>query len=82
VVNITVCSLFRDVSFVDAGNYTCFAENKFGDAKAEGTLIVKGLCLKVLHGRPVDFLYIKITSLLIWFLHILQLSILRPCSSI
>lgn len=45
VVNIVVCFLFRDVSFVDAGNYTCFAENKFGDAKAEGTLTVKGLYL-------------------------------------
>lgn len=31
----------RDVNFMDAGDYTCFAENKFGDAKAEGTLIVK-----------------------------------------
>jgi hypothetical protein len=47
VVNIVVCFLFRDVNFVDAGNYTCFAENKFGDAKAEGTLTVKGLYLKV-----------------------------------
>jgi hypothetical protein len=33
---------------VDAGDYTCFAENKFGDAKAEGTLTVKGLYFKVL----------------------------------
>lgn len=40
--------LFRDVNFVDAGDYTCFAENKFGDAKAEGTLTVKGLYFKVL----------------------------------
>jgi hypothetical protein len=34
--------LFRDVSFTDAGDYTCFAENKFGEAKEDGTLIVKG----------------------------------------
>lgn len=47
MINIVVCFLFRDVSFVDAGNYTCFAENKFGDAKAEGTLTVKGLYLNV-----------------------------------
>ncbi|PSN43064.1 Neuroglian [Blattella germanica] len=32
---------FRDVTYTDAGNYTCLAENKFGDAKAEGSLIVK-----------------------------------------
>jgi hypothetical protein len=52
VINNVVCLflLFRDVNFVDAGNYTCYAENKFGDAKAEGTLTVKGLYLKlVLH---------------------------------
>jgi hypothetical protein len=34
--------LLRDVNFLDAGDYTCFAENKFGDAKADGTLTVKG----------------------------------------
>lgn len=50
------------MNFVDAGNYTCFAENKFGDAKAEGTLTVKGLYLKVVsHDIPVEFLYSRIT---------------------
>jgi len=62
VVNV-VCFLFRDVSFVDAGNYTCFAENKFGDAKAEGTLTVKGMYLKVvLCNIPIEFLHCRITS--------------------
>jgi hypothetical protein len=38
-----VCDFwFRDVNFLDAGQYTCFAENKFGDAKEDGTLVVKG----------------------------------------
>jgi hypothetical protein len=63
VINIVVCFLFRDVNFVDAGNYTCFAENKFGDAKAEGTLTVKGLYLKlVLHNIPIELLHSGITS--------------------
>jgi hypothetical protein len=31
----------RDVTFVDAGEYTCFARNKFGNDSADGTLIVK-----------------------------------------
>jgi hypothetical protein len=49
---------------VDAGNYTCFAENKFGVASAEGTLTVKGLYPKVvLHNIPIEFLYSRITSL-------------------
>ena len=64
MVNV-VCFLFRDVGFVDAGNYTCFVENKFGDAKAEGTLTVKGLCLKVvLHRIPLEFLHSGITSVI------------------
>jgi len=55
--------LFRDVSFVDAGNYTCFAENKFGDAKAEGTLTVKGSYLKVvLCNILIEFLHSRINS--------------------
>jgi hypothetical protein len=63
VVNIVVCFLFRNVNFVDAGNYTCFAENKFGDAKAEGTLTVKGMYLKVvLRNIPIEFLHSRITS--------------------
>jgi len=62
VVNI-VCFLFRNVNFVDAGNYTCFAENKFGDAKADGTLTVKGMYLKVvLRNIPIEFLHSRITS--------------------
>lgn len=51
------------MNFVDAGNYTCFAENKFGDTKAEGTLTVKGLYLKVvLHNIAIEFLHSRITS--------------------
>lgn len=62
MVNI-VCFLFRNVNFVDAGNYTCFAENKFGDAKADGTLTVKGMYLKVvLRNIPIEFLHSRITS--------------------
>lgn len=30
-----------DVSFADAGDYTCYATNKFGKADANGTLVVK-----------------------------------------
>jgi len=66
------------VSFVDAGNYTCFAENKFGDAKAEGTLTVKGLYLNiVLHNISIVFLYsriISVTFVYIRFLYILVFS--------
>jgi hypothetical protein len=63
VINIVVCFLFSVVSFVDAGNYTCFAENKFVDTKEEGTLTVKGLSLKVvLHNIPTEFLHSRITS--------------------
>ncbi|XP_067001681.1 neuroglian isoform X2 [Anabrus simplex] len=31
----------RDVSFSDAGDFTCYAENKFGNTDASGTLVVK-----------------------------------------
>lgn len=31
----------KDVGFADAGDYTCFATNKFGSKDANGTLIVK-----------------------------------------
>lgn len=63
VINNVDFFFFRDVNFVDAGNYTCFAENKFGDAKAEGSLTVKGLYLKVvLHNILIVFLYSRITS--------------------
>lgn len=33
--------IIQDVSFADAGEYTCHAHNKFGDAEASGSLIVK-----------------------------------------
>lgn len=33
--------VIRDVSFNDAGDYTCHAKNKFGVIEANGTLIVK-----------------------------------------
>lgn len=33
--------LIKDVTFTDAGNYICFAENKFGKQEAEGSMIVK-----------------------------------------
>ncbi|KAK7076289.1 ATP-dependent DNA helicase chl1, partial [Halocaridina rubra] len=33
--------VIKDVTFTDAGNYVCFAENKFGKQDAEGSLIVK-----------------------------------------
>ena len=32
-----------DVGFADAGEYTCYATNKFGSKEANGTLIVKGM---------------------------------------
>lgn len=32
---------YRDVSFTDAGDYTCVAENKFGQQEAHGSLVVK-----------------------------------------
>lgn len=31
----------RDVNFLDAGQYTCYATNKFGNAEAKGSLVVK-----------------------------------------
>nr|CAD7598606.1 unnamed protein product [Timema genevievae] len=31
----------RDVNFFDEGQYTCYAENKFGNAEASGSLVVK-----------------------------------------
>lgn len=37
--SIFIC---RDVTFTDAGVYSCHATNKFGSANANGTLIVKG----------------------------------------
>jgi hypothetical protein len=36
---------FSEVSFTDAGNYTCIATNNYGSANASGTLTVKGLQL-------------------------------------
>ncbi|XP_069981771.1 neuroglian isoform X2 [Penaeus vannamei] len=33
--------VIRDVSFTDAGDYTCVAENKFGQEEAHGSLVVK-----------------------------------------
>lgn len=33
--------VIQDVSFADAGEYTCHAHNKLGDAEANGSLIVK-----------------------------------------
>jgi len=30
----------KDVNFLDAGNYTCFAQNKFGSTSASGRLVV------------------------------------------
>ncbi|XP_068206070.1 LOW QUALITY PROTEIN: neuroglian-like [Palaemon carinicauda] len=33
--------VIKDVTFTDAGNYVCHAENKFGMQSAEGSLIVK-----------------------------------------
>ncbi|KAK8743667.1 hypothetical protein OTU49_001198 [Cherax quadricarinatus] len=33
--------VIKDVSFTDAGDYTCFAENKFGHQRAAGSLVVK-----------------------------------------
>ncbi|KAK4296763.1 hypothetical protein Pmani_030767 [Petrolisthes manimaculis] len=33
--------LIEGVSFTDAGDYTCFAENKFGHQQADGSLVVK-----------------------------------------
>ena len=36
------CFLSREVTFTDAGVYSCHATNKFGSANANGTLIVKG----------------------------------------
>lgn len=63
MVNIVVCFLFREVGFVDAGNYSCFAENKFGSTTAEGTLTVKGLYLiVVLCNIPIEFLHSRINS--------------------
>ena len=32
----------RDVTFSDAGAYSCFALNKFGSIDATGNLVVKG----------------------------------------
>lgn len=40
--------VIQDVSFADAGDYTCHAQNKLGSAEANGTLIVKE------HTRIVD----------------------------
>ncbi|KAH8344677.1 hypothetical protein KR067_003077 [Drosophila pandora] len=31
----------QDVTFSDAGKYTCYAENKFGNKSADGSLVVK-----------------------------------------
>ncbi len=36
-------SFHREVTFTDAGVYSCHATNKFGSANANGTLIVKGI---------------------------------------
>ncbi|XP_031628790.1 neuroglian-like isoform X2 [Contarinia nasturtii] len=33
--------VIQDVTFADAGDYTCHAQNKLGETKASGTLIVK-----------------------------------------
>jgi len=38
---------FSEVSFTDAGNYTCIATNNYGSANASGTLAVKGMHFKV-----------------------------------
>lgn len=32
---------YSEVLFTDAGQYTCFAENKFGKQEAHGSLVVK-----------------------------------------
>lgn len=36
----------QDVRLDDAGQYQCFAENKFGREEANGKVIVRGTCVK------------------------------------
>lgn len=38
----------KDVNFLDAGNYTCYAQNKFGTADASGRLVVKEVIISTI----------------------------------
>ena len=43
----------REVVFSDAGQYTCFAENRFGSEEARGSLTVKQKT-RITH-KPVNY---------------------------